>query len=441
MSSKKISFNEAVRSPTTCLYPFIHLNYVHDGTTAPCFAAPKFGSIRDIDSGWNNQTWSQLRKDLLNGVRSPLCSKCWALEDAGARSYRQSSLENESFAPWRDAFDYYQPDSGEMLRGPRQLELRFSNQCNFECPTCCSHYSSKWEKKLKANENLEEEILALGIGTPSLPNNTLNNNNVYKKELFSDLKKWGRHIEHILISGGEPLIQPEHYEALDLLKQYSKNITLAYTTNLSHISFQKNNLPELWSPFKKINIKISIDGDPFIYPYVRNFSGTQRLEQNVKAIFSKVKNLYCFQGSLTASAFNICRIVESIEYATKLGLQYHASQVDFPECLSSQVLPLEEKRKITERAENFLLNLETNLEPLINAHHESAKLFWRTDPEISYNLQRIRSNVQSTLKYMNACNKSVLFKNLLQYDKLIHPAGENSILEYYPHWRQYAKEL
>ena len=37
---------------------------------------------------WNHRIIKQLRLDLVNGVRNPMCNACWNLEDAGVTSLR-----------------------------------------------------------------------------------------------------------------------------------------------------------------------------------------------------------------------------------------------------------------------------------------------------------------------------------------------------------------
>ena len=64
----------------------------------------------------------------------------------------------------------------------------------------------------------------------------------------------GPRVEEIVIAGGEPLIQPQHYEALEKLLPFAHNITLEYNTNLNNIVLKDKHISDLWSKFKKINI-------------------------------------------------------------------------------------------------------------------------------------------------------------------------------------------
>lgn len=422
-------------SPTLCLYPFVHLNFKVDGFTAPCFRSHAISSIDDKGAGWNGKAWTDLRKQLVQGKRPKPCQSCWELEDAGLSSYRQASLSNNKpFNQWRDAFDGYDEETGVLKTGPKQIELRFSNQCNFQCRMCGPLYSSKWQSFLDSEPERAEEMFKLsGEGVKRRPQKKVNaDENSYAEKLNNTLEEHLDSVEHVMIAGGEPLLQKPHYEMLEKLQPRAHKITLDYSTNLSALEFQGIDVVPLWKKFNFVVIKVSIDGDPHIYDYVRKNGRIQDIESNIRRLQSHFdESQMKLLATLTTSIYNIERVTEIAKYFTRLGVLFHSSQVQFPRILRSQTLPLKNKEQVKQRVSSFLTDLEPQLEDDFNAHK-----FWNLSDNRKRQLELIRTHLKSIIDYMDFKDQSNLFSNFLQYDALINSNSKLSIFDYYPHWRE-----
>jgi organic radical activating enzyme len=417
--TKKIK--DLLESPTFCLMPFMHLNYKVDGTTSPCFRSRRVSDYQKDQSGWNSEKWKQLRKDLSEGKRNEICKQCWQLEDSGACSYRQMSLEPESFhfKNWADSVILNEDFSVDS--GPKEIEFRFSNKCNLQCRMCGPLYSSKWQQEFRerAEEYKESGMVyfreSLSETLPELGQHMLN-----------DLKRWKGSLEYIMIAGGEPLIQDEHIELLRILKPNASKITLEYSTNLSNLEYKGISFTEEWKDFKEVILKVSVDGDPFIYPYVRKYGDIERVQKNLKAVLKndELKNVKVI-GTLTVSAYNIPRIIPSIKFLLEMGVLIHTSIVNDPDSLSPQVLPNKIKEQITLEANDFLKNLDQELELYSFPRYPKEK-----------QRERIKKYLGSVISFMNGKDESHLFKDFLKYDQIINN-GKEDIFNYYPNWKNY----
>jgi organic radical activating enzyme len=435
-----LDFEKAMRSPTFCLYPFTHVNFKVDGRTAPCFRSAPVGDGFSSDADWNSHKWSRLRRDLIEGHKNPTCESCWSLEKAGVSSYRQSSLKPvQPFVGWRPCLSSYNKNTGEMDAGPKQIELRFSNECNFQCRMCGPLYSSKWERHLEQDQGLVDAVKeTIGVSYQRRQlEDVRDKDSKYNSRLLQAIRQWSESLEYIMIAGGEPLMQKQHLEALHILGPFSHRITLEYSTNLSLLRAHGEDIMDHWKNFKSLILKVSIDGDPLNYSYIRRYGDINKLRANVEQVHLGLgHNLSRFLGTLTTSIYNISRVPEAIEFITEMGLLFHSSQVQQPLTLSSQVLPKAEKLKVTERLENYLLDLDRHLGPLFDRHP-----VWRNNQMMNSQRQRVQQHVRQIIDFMNHEDCSPLFNKFLDYDRVFNLRQAGSIFDIYPHWKEYAAQV
>ena len=143
-------------SPTFCSVPWMHLFADELGVLRPCcmtMEQPQFVN-RDpagvpytvdrpggVEAAWNAPFMKELRLDMLNGRRPPVCQRCFANEDLGISSYRQDF--NESFGDKAAAaIAQTTPEGASSPDLIRSVDLRLGNLCNLRC-RMCSPISSK----------------------------------------------------------------------------------------------------------------------------------------------------------------------------------------------------------------------------------------------------------------------------------------------------------
>lgn len=342
-------------SKINCIYANSGIHLLHDKLFKPCCQSTDFPSISSneytIQEAYNHIYFSKLRENLKNGIKDPICQRCWNDEEKGIKSLRQTQLEN------------YPELENVQSEKIKFLEISLSNICNYKCRTCYPRDSTKWAKEFYDLDNTKtySSYKQYKKSVTYLENSNSN--------LILNLIKYGlEDLEYITFFGGEPFLLSDLIfknileEAVK--NNYSKNINLAFTTNGS---VWNDNYIDILSQFKTCNIFVSIDGINQRFNYIRHPGNWDIVDQNLKkmiAIKSLNISLVC-----TISIYNSLYIDEVVEYAKNLKVPIHFNTVQHPDYLNIQNLPFDIKQFIQKNNSNeyqevidFMLKNETNYE-------------------------------------------------------------------------------
>jgi len=209
-----------------------------DGTIAPCCMIDK--DYRKPISELFNDPFADIR----TGKPESPCEVCHHAEKNRLDSYRKK-------------FQLYNN------RSYRYLDVRNTNLCNMKCRICGPEYSSLWGKEL-GNKNF---IIKQDIGQ-------------YLEKIVTN------QLQNIYYTGGEPLLNADHWSLLELLieKGYSKNITLEYNTNGTVTKFKDKNIIDIWKQFKHVKLMISIDAVGEEFEIHRHGGEWDKVKQNLQII-------------------------------------------------------------------------------------------------------------------------------------------------------------
>lgn len=342
-------------SRTFCIMPFIHQNIKHEGKVGACWRYPdKLGDYRNesLATIWNNERTRELRRALLHDERPEGCRSCWDFEDSGVKSTRQTC--NETYQT-KYNIDYNNilsemEENYHLPFRPRTIEIRFDNTCNLRCRHCSPTYSSQWETLAFKQEQVKDFFRLHGAGRLEKKHINL------PDDRFNDFLKSLPFLKEVLIAGGEPLQQKRHWEMIDAMKPYAKDITLSYNSNLVSLGIGKYNVLDVWPSFKKIILRVSIDGDDKIYSYFRTNGEIDKVYKNIQQLHS-LQNIE-MSLTTTVSIYNISRLVDIVKYTNKAGGLFHTSIVQYPKPINPKVLPKAIKNKITDEWKRFILDLD-----------------------------------------------------------------------------------
>ena len=291
---------------TFCVLPWYSLELP---ANSPCCLLP---FRTDID---------QLKTDLLNGVKSSACSKCWNIENQGNLSRR--NLENNflDYKINRD-LDKIKQDCIEQKNQTVLYQLTTSNLCNQACVSCNSNFSSKWAE------------IETKMGINPIP---------FKSLDISSFNIDYKSAQRISLAGGEPFFDPRTFEILEkLIEQNNVDCFISLVTN-GNIKLKKVQL-DLLAKFKNLNICISIDGIGPVFEYLRWPGKWSNLCENVE-LFRQITNN--ISVSYTISSLNILYYQETVDWFHDQGLLYNHNIVSFPNWLSLDCMPIEIKKLLS----------------------------------------------------------------------------------------------
>lgn len=435
-----------VKNPKSmCLYPFTHINFKTHGGVAPCFRSLPVGDLHkdSIEEIWNNESWRAIRKNMLNGVLPPECISCKRLEESGAISYRMDSISDRAVhSRWRGQVAKCDTSNGQMPFEAKELELRFSNICNLKCRVCGPSFSSKWESDWVKETPIVRWQKKNGVEYKQFNGQKqYTDKGVLRLDMVDLVKKMAPHLEYLMITGGEPLLDDKHYEVLDILNPYAENITLEYTSNLNQLGLKNKSALSYWPDFKKVILKVSIDSDRRNYSYIRHGGDINLVEECISNIFdtfyvshaeSQSKDPLILRQKIkllltaTTSVYNVNMLPEMAKYFTELGGFFHSSQVQYPYFLSSQILPVKYKQEITQRTSEFLSNLDSEMASVWGSHR-----VWDCLESRDLQVERIHKYVTNSLQHMNGVDDSKNFHKFFEFEDLYNASNgqlpENSL--------------
>jgi sulfatase maturation enzyme AslB (radical SAM superfamily) len=382
------------------MHPFTGLSTREDGAIKICCRSQAIGWIQkeSLQDAWNNETMLTVRNQVLNSERPDVCKPCFDLEDQEVESLRQRHINGiipeARINLYPNALDNLREDFTMPFEFPT-MEIKLNNLCNLKCRMCNPLDSTSWQDwdqvkpfYMKENNYLVPTIDSL-VKKPGQYIGPFDNT----ENWWSSFEKLLPYFRRVEFAGGEPLMDPQHYKILDMLKPYGKNIELKYATNGTTLGISKmRTIHDYWPHFRSIAVNVSLDGIHDVYNYIRTNSNFNEVEKNIKEI-KKISNVSRVVGAFTAQAGNILQAAECIDYfINEMEIVFYSHRVSYPNCLSTQVLPQELKELAIERLETVAKRIWTF--PNVNKHPLLEKV---TQQQIRDNVNYLRAKDQSNL--------------------------------------------
>lgn len=201
----------------------------------------------------------------------------------------------------------------------RYVDIRNNNNCNLKCRMCNPFSSSKWATELKIQQPLKHADISQ-----------------YKDIILNEKVEW------LYFTGGEPLINGDHYNILQEIidKGFSKNIILQYNTNLTTIKYKNINIIDMWKKFKKVLVLGSIDSIDDELKYIRSKSDWNRVKKNIKILMHDTNDTnIVITIQLVLSILNIWSLEKTIAYFNSIGININIFVLENPDILSLNVMP------------------------------------------------------------------------------------------------------
>lgn len=366
-----MKFEDYKDSKTFCVYPFIHLATLTNGSIPPCCVGfstkAQINETASIKDAWNSQELKDIRVKMMKGEEVKNCSQCYNDEAGGVNSHRTQS--NEFY------YKMYQEDvdkamesvleDGTMTIDPFTLDIRAGNTCNLKCVMCRPNESSKWlpdaKRMLSITKSDELKIdwnVKASIDTKDFTW-------VEREEFWDDFKELVPGLKEIIFGGGEPFLS----KSINSLIQYmvdtghSKHIKMRFHTN-------GTNIPESFWPlvdeFKEIEMIFSIDGFKEQNYYVRYPADWDEIVKNLwlsDASKAKTMILYSIHSLSIHGLVDLYRWRLEQPFKNVNNIPLVLGRVYNPTYLNPQGLPIEVKEKIRQKIIDFIDEYKDKRDP------------------------------------------------------------------------------
>jgi len=308
-------FSAILNPPETiCAQPWISLDVSTSGQIRPCCYFEEYikqddGSDYHITTHtlkqvYNSTYMKDLRQKFIQGDRPAACSRCWAEEKNGSDSKRM--LLKHRFIPYSFDTNWEQND----VRNLKFVSIQAGNICNLKCRICNPGNSSKI-----AEEQLRQ-----------IPSPERKTHEIYKKLVsgrwVEDASIWNKFtdpdvdIEYFDIGGGEPMLQLQHFLALEKMIDQGRSgrVHLHYNTNGTIFP---DEYADLWKKFKMVDISLSIDNTQDRFEFERSGASWSAVENNLVKFFALRSQNIKISLYLAISIQNVLYLPEICEWVSK----------------------------------------------------------------------------------------------------------------------------
>lgn len=369
-----------------CPLPFIGVHYSSGNGIGPCCLNTTISEAVTVEEYFKNPTLLKLRDDMLANRRNSICDKCYKWEDLNIfsqRSFWMNQYANNNFS---------------VETSPHVFEVRISNMCNCKCRLCDETYSSSHAAELVKFNPLIGRSSVVRIAGPT------------EDFVLNEIKKYAKDLKIISFSGGEPLLQWQHWAILDHLIENNYDPELQYYSNATILTHKNQHIVDKWKHFSKIIYKVSLDAVDAAAGYWRHGQNFNTYFENIKLV-STMPNVQ-LQFVLTLAWPNVFNI-------EKAGLRMREIKPQYKICINMvyhrfftlQLLPLDYKLKV----KNYLQEV----------HDRNPTL--------------IEGGVLRLIDYMFAEDKSDQMGNAIAYLKKVDEWRSEIFMDAFPEYEELAK--
>lgn len=306
--------------------------------------------------------------DLKTAEPPAACHSCVADEHRNIPSYRSMFNRLKTSAP-----------------GLQFVDIRNTNFCNLKCRYCGPHFSSQWAQELgKIQPIVTTAIDRDLLITPSL--------------------HW------MYFTGGEPLINGEHWELLQHLIDtgQAQNTQLIYNSNLTTLRYRDRNIADIWSHFNRVEVRCSIDAVGPVFEAIRSGAQWSKVSNNIDELLTMPIRVTL---APVISVLNIWNIGELCAWATSRKIKIDPTVLTGPDYLALDVIPY----SLTDQALAAAEPLKSCIDPKIYQHiqdlirsNRNQNLFQHTVAHVLLLDQRRGERLFDLLPFDQAAQQRIL---------------------------------
>lgn len=281
-----------------CPLPWTGIAVNPDGSVRNCAMSQEtLGNLKSspIAVILDNTQNLQIRQSLKSGQWPKSCRLCEQREtvdpEFSNRAYQLKLHKDVNI-------DY---NAGHKLT---QLDLRWSNTCNYACVYCGPYFSSLWAAEMGQKVSLSRA--------------TFDQLKDYTYDKLTELKE-------VYLAGGEPLMIKENSDLLDRLHAVNPTCLVRITTNLSNL---KTGVYSKIKQFKNVQWEVSVEALGSQFEYIRYPGVWLEFETNLKQLIAEWPT---DQIGLTMNYFllNADSIIETGKYLIEFGIDENRVAVHY----------------------------------------------------------------------------------------------------------------
>lgn len=298
-----------------CSLPWLHLevDLQNDSVKPCCKYTTNVGTAGEgVDTAWTGGAMKHLRTTTEAGMMPDQCKAC----DKPAHEFTYKRWKNEAYSkgPTLNALDSDDPQL-------RVLHLSLGSVCNFACRMCHPSSSSK------LSASVEKSVALKRLFKHDVAD---------RKDAVSiySLMPVMPELQHVTVSGGEPLINDETTRLVSLLAERAPKLrTINFSTNFSSV---REDLLHALSNLHHVDVtfSVSIDGPAHVQEYIRHGAIWSEMEENFRWLTMDHPRIG-FAVNTTISALNAPYLVEHIH---SLGRLQAEQRFQFKHMMVSPVL-------------------------------------------------------------------------------------------------------
>jgi len=277
----------------------------------------------NIQQAFHSNEFESVRLNLSNDKQDSSCNTCWKNENKGLGSSRtrfnQHHTDSEHISHW---------------------DIRDDNLCNMSCRICGPYSSSMWNGealKHKEDSGYYHTPVSDTIVKSNLKSTKINTIEAFKENL--------PYCKSVYFAGGEPLLNDTHWEILKILHENKMwDVHVRYNTNLMKTKYKGMDALDMWKPFKRLSVSVSVDAVHELAEYARTGTVWKQLEDNIKTLVQ----YHRVQANITTSLLTIHKLDETIQHLLDIGVQdvYYFNVLRTPVFMNINLLPKSSKQLI-----------------------------------------------------------------------------------------------
>ena len=203
-----------------------------------------------------SEQFTELRKDLLSGIRNPACDYCWRMEKRTGASPRITAIEHLT--------------ASKVQATPKlkKLDTMIDESCNLRCRMCAPSVSNSLRQDYNRIVELDLPLLEYYTAKQSESQADPGGTQTFfapNQQYIDEIVELSDTLEEIKFTGGEPTTSSSFWNIVNNI-EYPQRMKIHLTTNAT--KFNHRFLLTM-KVFKQRHFTLSIDGTRSTYEYIR----------------------------------------------------------------------------------------------------------------------------------------------------------------------------